>query len=78
MARALLSADKTVRAVVRKLRMLQNPVALLRSAFHGELRVGCRPSARQRASFLQRLDKPVPMIANRILAVWRRSLLGGG
>src|ERR1700704_4050119 len=36
MARALLSADKTGRAVVRKLRALQNPVAFLRPAWFME------------------------------------------
>src|ERR1700704_5610212 len=59
MARALLSADKTVRAVVRKLRALQYPVAFLRPAWFMENFAWDVARARDSgiiASFLQPLD----------------------
>jgi uncharacterized protein YbjT (DUF2867 family) len=73
-ARALLSADKTVGAVGRKVRALQNPVAFLRPAWFMENFAWDVGRARD-SGIIAPLDKPVQ---KRTLAVWRRSLLGRG
>jgi uncharacterized protein YbjT (DUF2867 family) len=80
MARALLSANKTVRAVGRELRALQNPVAFLRPAWFMENFAWDVARARDSgiiASFLQPLDKPVPMIAKRIWPCGGAAYWGG-